>query len=136
MRFYLLVNEALLPENLYDSAGFFRTFDDPSLSLGVTDVHELNISKLFFQHVEYRVVGLESHADASVIELNFFHASVRILDYEAVRLYFLQSCGRSLVYVVLIHQLLGKDTPSSVSGGGIAFASSRIKVKCGPCNNY
>jgi hypothetical protein len=37
---------------------------------------------------------------------------------------------------IVFHQLLGKDTPSSVSGGGIAFASSRIIVKCGPCNNY
>ena len=105
----ILAEESLFLENLYDSACFFSTLDDSSLSLGVSDVHEFNISKLFLQHVEYRVVGLESHADAAVVELNFFDGSVRILYYEAVRLYFLQSCGRSLVYVVLIHQINNAD---------------------------
>ena len=104
-----LAEESLLLKDLHDGTSFLSTFDDPSLSLGVADVHQFDISKLFLQHVEYRIVGLESHADASVIELNFFHASVRILDHEAVRLYFLKSCGRSLVYVVLIHQINDAD---------------------------
>jgi hypothetical protein len=51
----ILVDESLPLEDLDDGTCFFSSFDDPSLSLGVADVHDLNISKLCVKHIEYRI---------------------------------------------------------------------------------